>query len=38
MDFKDNQEQADFRKKCRQWLENNAKLKTTLRKIMNSQI
>jgi len=32
MDFKDNQEQADFRKKCRQWLENNAKLKTNIEK------
>ena len=32
MDFKDNQEQADFRKKCRQWLENNAKLKTSIEK------
>ena len=37
MDFKDNQEQANFRKKCREWLEKNAKPKTGWRK-MNLQI
>ena len=32
MDFKDNQEQANFRKKCREWLEKNAKPKTGMEK------
>jgi len=32
MDFKDNQEQANFRKKCREWLEKNAKPKTGVEK------
>ena len=32
MDFKDNQEQANFRKKCRDWLEKNAKPKTGVEK------
>jgi acyl-CoA dehydrogenase len=32
MDFKDTPEQAKFRKTCREWLENNAKLKTGVEK------
>ena len=32
MDFKDNPEQASFRKKCREWLEKNAKLKIGVEK------
>jgi len=32
MDFKDNQEQANFRKKCREWLEKNAQPKTGVEK------
>ena len=32
MNFKDNQEQANFRKKCREWLEKNAKPKTGMEK------
>ena len=32
MDFKDNPEQASFRKNCREWLEKNAKLKTGVEK------
>ena len=32
MDFKDNPEQASFRKNCREWLEKNAKLKIGVEK------
>ena len=30
MDFNDSKEQAEFRKKCRGWLESNAKLKSEI--------